>query len=288
MEPHGQSLGDPHSGFGGGDIPPTRRLGFHRVAHGRRPWRNGGIAVGWVLASLSAALPAAAAVDHTAWDALLKRYVSEAGLVDYAAWRADRAGIDAYVASLSKADVTLGSQAEQLAFWINAYNACVIEGVLDRPGTASVKNVPGFFNTIRYPVAGASLTLNEIESRGRALGDWRIHVAVVCASSSCPFLRAEAYAPDRLNEQLADQLRRFLADPKRGLRVEGQTLWVSKMFKWYDEDFVPTGHLTAQTLVPVLAAYLSPEQAQAAGQAGLAVKFMDYDWSLNEIGRREP
>jgi hypothetical protein len=234
-----------------------------------------------LLAALCSPGTAAAQADHAAWDALLKRYVSAEGLVDYAGWRADRAGIGAYIAGLAKTDVTLWPKAEQLAFWINAYNACVIEGVLERPGLTSVKDVKGFFDAIRYPVAGESLTLNEIESRGRALGDWRLHFAVVCASSSCPLLRHEAYVPDRLNEQLADQVRRFLADSQRGLRVEGATLWLSKIFQWYDTDFVPQGRLSAQTLVPLLAPYLAPEQAAAAGQPGLRVKFMAYDWSLN-------
>lgn len=241
----------------------------------------------WVLSAACWAPPVAAhAVDHRVWDGILRQHVNESGLVRYATLHENRHALEAYLASLADVETTHLEQQERLAFWINAYNACVFKGVLDHPGIASVKEVKGFFDKIRYPVGGWSLTLNEIEEQGRALGDWRIHFAVVCASSSCPFLRNEAYVAARLDEQLADQLRRFLADPLRGLRVEGNVLWVSKIFKWYAKDFVPKGSLTAKTLVPLLSPSLEPAVSQAVGQPRLTVKFLEYDWSLNALGPR--
>ena len=213
----------------------------------------------------------------------MHRYVNGAGLVDYRALRErDRAALDGYLASLAEVDAARLPREEQLALWINAYNACVFAGVLDRYPVRSVKNVMGFFDRIRYQIAKGSLTLNEVEGRGRALGDWRVHFAVVCASSSCPFLRNEAYAPARLDAQLADQLRRFLTDPTRGLRAEGDTLWVSKIFKWYAKDFIPSGPLAPQTLLPLIRSSLEPARAQAIQPQRLTLKFLDYDWSLNE------
>jgi len=82
---------------------------------------------------------------------------------------------------------------------------------------------------------------------------------------------------------LADQTQRFLTDPTRGLRIEGDALWVSKIFQWYAKDFVPNGPLTAEALVPVLLPYLSMfESPFPQDLKRLTLKFLDYDWSLNE------
>jgi hypothetical protein len=147
-----------------------------------------------------------------------------------------------------------------------------------------VKEVKGFFDKIRYRVAGGLLTLNEIEGRGRKLGDWRLHFALVCASSSCPPLLDEAFVPERLDQQLADRTKAFLADTERGLRIEGSTLWASKIFDWYAKDFLPSGglfqRLTAEKLLEVLGPYPPDEVANAKGRS-LTLKFLDYDWSLN-------
>ncbi|MBI2495090.1 MAG: DUF547 domain-containing protein [Candidatus Omnitrophica bacterium] len=250
----------------------------------RGGWRRGLIVGMCVLASCAGPVSAEPRVDHSAWDAILKRYVNGAGLVNYAAVKEDRAALDGYLASVSTVDVTSLSRDAKLAFWINAYNACVIKGVLDHYPVKSVKGIKGFFDAIRYPIAGASLTLNEIEARGRALGDWRIHFALVCASSSCPFLRNEAYVPERIDEQLSDQARRFLADPSRGLRLDDANgvLWVSNIFKWYAKDFLPSAPLSADGLLSVLSPYLDAATVPALRQRKLQLKFLDYDWSLND------
>lgn len=126
--------------------------------------------------------------------------------------------------------------------------------------------------------------------RDEALAFWinaYVHFALVCASSSCPSLVREAYVPERLNEQLAEQTRRFLADPQRGLRVEGRTLWLSKIFDWYKSDFIPAGELgwlgrlTPEKLLPHIELYLDGDIAQAIRSRQLVIKFLDYDWSLN-------
>ena len=223
----------------------------------------------------------AAAFDHGAWDELVARHVDEGGLVDYQALAQEWPRLDAYLKALEQPNLAAWSREEQLAFWINAYNACVIKGVLDRYPINSVQEVNGFFDRITYQVAGAPRTLNQIEEQGRALGDWRIHLAVVCASSSCPFLRPEAYAPDRLEQQLAAQAKRFLADPSRGLRIDGTKLRLSKIFKWYAKDFVPDGHLTPQALGALLAPYLTADASRQLAGAD-AITYMDYQWTLND------
>ena len=233
-----------------------------------------------------------APIDHHAWDQLLGRYVRE-GLVDYHGLGAERRVLDVYVAGLGDVDPTAWPHAEQLAFWINAYNACVIQGVLDRSPLTSVKSVRGFFDRIRYRVGGRDRTLNEIEAEGRMLAPMRIHFALVCAAVSCPPLRAEAYHPDRMEAQLTEQLEQFLRDPEHGLRLEDSTLWVSKIVDWYTEDFVAADQrggrrrLTAEQLLLPFSPYLAPDVAQEIRRRTPKVKFLKYDWSLNEQQREE-
>ena len=223
-------------------------------------------------------------VDHAGWHALLRRHVNEQRLVDYVALQQERAVLDAYLASLAEAQPSSWSKDGQLAFWINAYNACVFKGVLDHSPLKSVRDVKGFFEKLTYPVAGEPLTLNAIEAKGRALGDWRLHVGVVCASSSCPILRAEAYQPGRLTQQLDEQAVRFLNDQTRGFRVEGTSMWVSKIFQWYAKDFVPSGPVTPATLWPLIDRYITREESFFTDPNRLTLKFLDYDWTLNQQG----
>jgi len=220
------------------------------------------------------------ATDEAIWNDLAQRFVAQ-GRVDYAGFAAERAALDRYLAASAEADpFRLSSDAARLAFWINAYNACVVKSVLDHQPLSSVKDVRGFFNRVRFRVAGRELTLDGIEGEGRKLKDWRIHFAVVCASTSCPPIRPEAYTAQRLDAQLAEQVREFLRDERNGLRLEDSTLWVSSIFKWYAKDFVP-GTLTAESLLQLLRPHLDPVAAQAMGDRALTLTFLPYDWSLN-------
>lgn len=226
-------------------------------------------------------------VDEAAWDHLLQHHVSS-GLVDYAGLAGERATLEAYLAYLGDMDpAALSSREARLAFWINAYNACVLKGVLKRYPLRSVKDVQGFFDKVRYRVAGRDRTLNEIEAEGRRFGDARVHFALVCASSSCPPLRSGAYVPERLEAQLTEQAKQFLSDPRRGLRLEGSTLWASLIFKWYAKDFVP-GRLTPKALLSALHPDL-PAALQTVVGERLRFKWIDYDWTLNDLNvRRTP
>ena len=226
-------------------------------------------------------------MDHAPWDGLLRRDVKD-GRVDYRSLQQARVVLERYLAQLAYVDSNaLPSPEAKLAFWVNAYNACVVKGVLERYPLASVKDVKGFFDGARYQIGGQSLTLNQLEAKGRALGDWRIHFALVCASSSCPTLRAEAYVPERLESQLTEQVEQFLRDPIRGLRVDEakRMLWVSKIFKWYANDFIRQGTLTGETLLLVLNRYLDAAWLAQAQRRPLALNFFEYDWTLNDQAR---
>ena len=229
----------------------------------------------------------AAEINHKPWDELTEKYVA-GGRVDYAGVATDRQLLSVYLVSLREADPSqLPSKQARLAFWINAYNACVFKGVLDHQPITSVKDVKGFFDRLTYRVAGRDLTLNEMEGAGRALGDWRIHFAVVCASASCPPIRSEAYNAEWLDAQLTEQAKSFLANRQDGLRIDGSTLWVSSVFKWYANDFMQ-GKVTADSLAAVLEPYLSPDILQAIRGKKLALKFLTYDWALNSRAAQPP
>lgn len=231
------------------------------------------------------------AVDTAAWGRALELAHHQGGL-DYARLAADRSALDAYLASLAGARPESWGNSEQLAFWINAYNAVVAHHVLERyPGLATVRDVDGFFDELTFRVAGEERTLDEIEGRARELGDPRVHFAVVCASASCPDLRFEPYVGQRLDAQLAEQTRDFLADAGKGLLYDraANDVWLSSIFKWYAGDF--TGGSTLLAYVargPVLAwvlPHLPAELAAELERRDPSIRYLDYDWSLNDRPR---
>jgi hypothetical protein len=223
-----------------------------------------------------------------AWARVLAAHQRDGGL-DYAALQADRDDLDSFLASLDSARPAAWSRAEQIAFWCNAYNAVVAHYVLERyPHIESVKAVDGFFDELRFRVAGASMTLDEIESEARKLGDARVHFAVVCASTSCPDLRGEPFQGERLEQQLEEQTRNFLSDPSKGLRwnADEGALYLSSIFKWYAGDF--TGGSTVVAffarggIVEWVLSHLPADQARAIETKSPTVRYMHYDWSLND------
>ena len=232
--------------------------------------------------------PVAAVSAVSAWGEVLEKYHRGGGL-DYRGLQADRSALDSYLGSLAAARPADGSRHEQMAFWVNAYNAVVAEFVLRRyPGIVSVRDVDGFFDDQSFPVAGEQLTLDQIEARARALSDPRVHFAVVCASTSCPDLRPEPYEAGALEEQLAEQTALFLAQPDKGLRYDetDNVLWLSSIFKWYAGDF--TGGSTVIAFVmrgkvrEWVAAHVPPELGRTLVERDPEVRYLDYDWSLND------
>lgn len=179
---------------------------------------------------------------------------------------------------------------EQRAFWINAYNARVIAGVLERYPIDSVRDVGflggrvrGFFTRRVHPVAGEMRTLDEIEDEilfQPPLWDPRIHFALNCAARSCPKLRSEPYDVARLDTQLDFQARTFLNGPD-GHRIDpaARVLYVSRVLKWYREDF----ERAAGSLREYLIRNLTGDAAAAAANPEWEIGYLDYDWSLNDF-----
>jgi hypothetical protein len=250
---------------------------------------------------LVAASAQAAGFDHAVWDGLLQRHVVAQGQstqVDYAGMARERARLKTYLdalAAVRSGEFDRWPKAERLAFLINAYNAWTVELVLTRyPDLRSIKDLGGVFSSPwkkRFiPLLGQTRSLDDIEhGLIRAEGAYeelRIHFAVNCASVGCPALRNEAYVGDRIDAQLEDATRRFLADRSRNrFNPATQRLEVSKIFNWYRQDFERGwgGHTRLSQFfaryADVLADTEAARQLLRAGEARLT--YLDYDWALN-------
>ncbi len=254
--------------------PPTSRFSRARFA----AWRPflAGVAIGLVALFL-VGLAAAAPPDHAAFDQLLHANV-RAGVVDYPAFQ-DSPAFRRYVAGLA-APATLDGKAQTLAYYINAYNALAIAGILEGLSPSTFLGRARYFRVKTWPLNGRSTTLYDLEHEFiRPLGEPRIHFAIVCASRSCPALRAEAYAPDTLDAQLDDQARNFVNNDFRNhFDPKAKVAQLSEIFKWYDEDFRAAAGSTQQ----FIARYASdPDTAKLLAEGGFGIEWIGYDWNLN-------
>lgn len=254
------------------------------------------LAWGW----LSSAL---AQFDHHQWDELLGMYVTEfAGgsvtRVDYSGFQSDEAKLQAYLDSLAqvrKEDFRQWTREEQLAYLINAYNAWTVKLILvDYPEIESIRNIgflPGAAWRRKIVVLfGESISLDDLEhGMIRAWPEFReprIHFAVNCAAIGCPPLRAEAYTGAALDKQLEDNTKLFLADSDRNY-LEGETLYVSRIFDWYEEDF-EKGWQGVDSVARFLAQYpdelgLNSGHIEELLAGGLKIRYLRYDWALNRL-----
>jgi hypothetical protein len=223
-----------------------------------------------------------AAVDHSPWDALLGEYVNDQNRVDYQRLAAERLPqLEAYLAEVARPGTAGLDPGESKALLINAYNALTVRWVLEYFPVASIWSTPDPFKKVRHTVGGKRVSLDQIESMLREMGDPRIHAALVCAARSCPPLRREAYTAERIDAQLDDNTRRWLANT--GLnRFDGVTAGaeVSSIFKWYRDDF----KTHAGNLDGFLKDYAPGDLRKASSDRALRIKFLDYDWGLNDRG----
>jgi hypothetical protein len=219
-------------------------------------------------------------MSHELLDEVLRAHVRE-GLVDYPAIAKD-ARFQAYLSRLTRVDPdALPTREARLAFWINAYNAFAIQGILDGLSTGTLWGRYEYFIKRKYRVGGAMINLYDIERAilVKEFMEPRIHFAIVCASRSCPKLRSEAYAAPRLNEQLEESARAFINDPARNrFSRESREAKLSKIFDWYEEDFAAR----AGSLIAYVRPYVADEAlARDLAAQPYSVDFLTYDWNLN-------
>jgi hypothetical protein len=227
-------------------------------------------------------------VSHDDWATLLSRYVSTLPggrtVVDYQALSANDAPLlDRYISGLTARDPRALNRDEQMAYWINLYNALTLKVVLDHPKKKSILRMGGgWLPTGPWDdevarIASQDITLNDIEHRilRPIWQDHRIHFAVNCASVGCPNLATEPFLAGTLNQQLDAAEVAFLTHP-RGLTFRGDKLRLSSIFDWYMEDFAKDRDGLLSYLAGV-GGVADPERVRSYSGS---VKYR-YDWDLN-------
>ena len=229
----------------------------------------------------AAVVPAASAAPawQKTYGELLAKYATPKG-VRYAEWKANAGDVQALGAvteGIAK-DQLPGERDEKLAFYLNAYNAWVLKGVLDTYPIKSIRDVAplfGFFTRSAITVAGQKMSLNKLEKETiiPTFHEPRVHFALNCASRSCPPLRAEPYAAGKLGAQLDEQAAGYVNSNPLGVRPEGDgKVAVSQIFDWYAKDFAPAGGAVA---------FINKYRREKLAD-DVKVTFQTYDWSLNE------
>lgn len=223
-----------------------------------------------------------AGIDHAPLDALLRRYVDDKGLVDYAAWKkseADLKALDRYLAQFAPAPKEAATGGGRIASLVNAYNAFTLRFILRNYPTESIRKLDDPFDGKRYRVGGRDVSADEIEHDTlRPLIGWKVHSLVVCAARSCPPLRNRAFRADSWEKTMRDRYRAWLARedlnqymPRRD-RVE-----ISKIFDWYEKDF--TG---ANEVKDILGRFGPGAHRDFLSGGRYKIKYLDYHWGLND------
>ena len=233
--------------------------------------------------------------DHSKWADVLKEHVEDEW-VDYAAIKKNTSQLGAYLADLAKADLRKLDRDEQIALYVNAYNAFTVKLITEYyPDIESIRDIPdGIFSRKRWKdkrwvIGRRTYSLGEIEHdvlRSK-FNDPRVHYALNCASVSCPPLWGEPYEGENLDEQLDAAAKAFQINPK-GLRVNRarRIVHLSRIYDWYRKDF----EKAAGSVIRYVARYAPRETAEflVANEKDLKIRYMDYDWRLNDVKNRPP
>ncbi len=223
-------------------------------------------------------------VTHNSFDELLQKYVDEEGLVNYKGLSTERSKLKSYLGLLEANEPKDSwTKDQQLAYWINAYNAYTLELILAHYPVKSIKDIGAtikipFVNTpwdIKFiNIGDEPKDLNNIEHGiiRKEFDEPRIHFALVCAAISCPKLQNRAYLPGTLDAQLTDAAKDFLSDPSKNEIKSSSKADLSKLFSWYRGDF---------TKKTSLEEYLN-QYSEIKLEKRANLDFKDYDWALNE------
>lgn len=232
--------------------------------------------------------------NYAAWSKLLVTHTQN-GFVDYQGLKKSPADLSGVLESFQLATQNQydgWTRSQKIAFWLNVYNFGAMNLVAEHypiqkklgwkalayPDN-SIQQIPDVWDRKSVRVLGEDRSLNEIEHQilRKEFKEPRVHFALVCASIGCPKLRGEPYLADRLDEQLDDQVRTFMSDTEKArYEQESDTLYLSPILKWFGDDFEAAGGRIAfvkKYFLRETAAYLSVKTR---------IKWLDYDWSLNE------
>jgi uncharacterized protein DUF547 len=202
------------------------------------------------------------------------------GHVNYLAITGDNR-FGAYLSQLDRVDpVSLSTRDEQLAFWINAYNAFAIQSILDGESPALYVGWYRYFKLRKYGIGGAQLNLFDVQHviLRQQFHEPRVHFAIVCASVSCPKLQSWAFEGRQLTQQLDQVAREFVNDTSRNrFDRQGKIAFLSKIFDWFEEDFVAS----AGSVQKFVARYVrDPDVARNLAADTYHLKYLEYDWGM--------
>ena len=246
---------------------------------------------------------------HVPLDQILDPNVRD-GLVYYRALKSEKGRLDRYIASLNVPAQTYAgwTRDQQVAFWLNAYNAFVLETVIDnypiRARTAtfpavSIKQIPGAFEQTKHRAAGRSVTLDEIEKTILPeFKDARLFLALGRGAIGSGRLHSEAYTAERLKQQLDSVQSEFVSDEQmvqidRGANVVS----VTPIFSWREAEFVAgydpgaTGTFAQRSPVErAIVAFVLPHvlrlEKELIQKNQFKVEFRQFDWRLNDLSGR--
>lgn len=227
-------------------------------------------------------------MDHSTFTQVLTTFVDAEGNVAYGRLQEDPEALLQYLRQLAATDPGQFTEAGQIAFWINAYNAYTLKLIIDKYPVSSILRTVGIpIPKLNMPwlkkiatVGGTVYTLDHIEHQilRKQFAEPRIHFGLVCASISCPPLRREAYTGAQLDAQLTEQALLFLNDTARNqIKEATDTIRISKIFDWFEEDF--TG--AYDSVQPFLSQFFSGPVREKLLAEGYRIKYLDYDWGLN-------
>ena len=222
--------------------------------------------------------------SHQLWNELLKSNVKPDGQVDYKGFIREKPKLEKYLKLLSEnaPDRKTWSKNEQLAYWINVYNAFTVKLIVDFYPTKSIRDlgprlkIPLIKDVWHYKffkIAGVDMSLDEVEHSilRKEFEEPRIHFAINCASVSCPPLLNEAFVVTNLETQLTRVATTFINDLTRN-KISSQSAQLSSIFSWFKGDFTKKG-----TLIEFLNRYAKVKLSPNA-----RITFMEYNWNLNE------
>lgn len=214
--------------------------------------------------------------DHSAWDRLLRKHVSDNGNVDYDGFKADRSQLNSYLKSLeANPPQSDWGKNETMAYWINAYNAFTVDLILRNYPLKSIMEINNgkAWDLQFISIGGKKYSLNNIEHDilRKRYQDARIHFAVNCASVSCPKLNNSAFVAEGLDGQLENMAKHFVNNSSKN-SISSGSVTISKLFDWYKEDFTRSG-----SVIDYLNKYSTTKINESA-----SVSFKEYNWNLNK------
>lgn len=215
------------------------------------------------------------ALSHDKFDALLRRYVSSSGKVDYKSFKKEQSELEAYISLLqNNAPKSDWSKNKEMAYWINLYNAFTIQTILEEYPVKSIMDIDGgkVWDKRTISVGGKSYTLNDIEKKQllKRFREPRVHFAVNCAAASCPPLLNKAWTEENIQRYMSKQARAFINNSTHN-SLSANSVQLSQIFNWYADDFGGK-----DKVLSYIQKYSSTEINKNA-----KVSFKTYNWSLN-------